>query len=162
VEFIKKKILSKTDRKEILVLWNNEYPEKLNFQSLSAYEAYLKELSSQSHILMLDKHQKIKGWYFDCIREHEKWFALIIDSALHQQGIGTKMLAMAKEKAHELNAWVIDHNKSKKKNGQTYHSPLNFYFKNGFKKLTADRLETENISAVKIKWSKQDKSDDQK
>jgi hypothetical protein len=68
--------------------------------------------------------------------------------------IWAKILNLAKEKETELNAWVIDHNNDIKKNGNKYKTPLEFYLKNGFEKLTENRLELEKISAVKIKWTK--------
>ncbi|MFT4741942.1 MAG: hypothetical protein ACI9L9_002739, partial [Marivirga sp.] len=52
------------------------------------------------------------------------------------------------------NGWVIDHSNERKSNGRLYISPLNFYLKNGFKKLSRNRLELDKISAVKIKWEK--------
>ena len=151
VEFIKQTELSKTDKKEILNLWNYEYPEKLNYQTLSEFENYLDNLTEQSHILMRNENQSIKGWYFDFIRENEKWFAIILDSKFHEKGLGTKILNLAKEKESELNGWVIDNN-DKKKNGELYKSPLSFYLKNGFKKFDKERLELEKLSAIKIKW----------
>jgi len=153
MEFIKLKELSKTDKKEILNLWNNEYPEKLNYQTLADFEMYLKNLADQSHILMIDENQKIMGWYFDFNRDFEKWFAIILDSKLQNKGFGTTILNLAKEKETELNGWVIDHDNDKKKNGNSYKSPLNFYLNNGFEKLEENRLELEKISAVKIKWT---------
>ena len=155
MEFIKCYSLSTSEKQEILVLWNNEYPEKLSYNSLEEFDTYLKKLSEQSHILLKDKDKIIRGWYFDFMRDNEKWFAIILDSKVHGKGIGTKMLALAKQKEKELNGWVIDHNGAKKQNGTPYSSPLNFYLKNGFKKLDNERLELEKISAVKIKWKKQ-------
>jgi len=154
MEFIKLTELSKIDKKEILNLWNNEYPEKLNYENLADFEIYLKNLVEQSHILMIDENKKIRGWYIDFNRDCEKWFAIILDSKLQSRGFGTTILNLAKEKETELNGWVIDHNNDKKKNGNTYKSPLNFYLNNGFKKLAENRLELEKISAVKIKWTK--------
>lgn len=154
VEFINQIELSKTDKKEILNLWNDEYPEKLNYQTLSEFENYLGNLTNQSHILMRSKDQRIKGWYFDFIRENEKWFAIILDSKFHGKGLGTKILDFAKEKESELNGWVIDNNNDRKKNGELYKSPLGFYLKNGFEKFDKERLELEKLSAVKIKWKK--------
>lgn len=77
-----------------------------------------------------------------------------MDSKIHGQGLGTKILKQVKENEIELNGWVIDHNRDKKSNGEFYKSPLNFYLKNGFKKLSRNRLELYKISAVKIKWRK--------
>jgi GNAT superfamily N-acetyltransferase len=154
VEFIAQIELSKNDKKEILNLWNDEYPEKLNYQTLSEFEKYLENLTEQSHILMKSENQSIKGWYFDFVRENEKWFAIILDSNFHGKGFGTKLLSLGKEKKSELNGWVIDKQDDKRKNGELYKSPLNFYLKNGFEKFDNERLELEKISAVKIKWKK--------
>ena len=154
MEFITLTELSKTDKEEILDLWNNEYPEKLNYQTISEFENYLENLTEQSHILMRSENQSIKGWYFDFIRENEKWFAIILDSKFHRKGFGTKILNLAKEKESELNGWVSDKGNDKKKNGELYKSPLNFYLKNGFEKIAKNRLELEKLSAVKIKWKK--------
>tara|TARA_R110002050_G_scaffold49818_10_gene115590 strand:- start:16450 stop:16914 length:465 start_codon:yes stop_codon:yes gene_type:complete len=154
VEFITQIELSKNDKKEILNLWNNEYPEKLNYQNLSEFEKYLENLTEPSHILMKSENKSIKGWYFDFVRENEKWFAIILDSNFHGNGFGTKLLSLGKEKESELNGWVIDKQDNKMKNGELYKSPLNFYLKNGFEKYDNERLEIEKISAVKIKWQK--------
>ena len=154
MKFITQIKLSQTDKKEILNLWNNEYPAKLNYQTQSEFEAYLENLSEQSHIIMKDEDLNIKGWYFDFIREHQRWFAIILDSKFHGKGLGTKLLNLGKEKESELNAWVIDKQNNIKRNGALYASPLNFYLKNGFKQLDNERLELPNISAVKIRWKK--------
>lgn len=154
MQFIEKTELSITDKKEILNLWNNECPAKLNYDSLSEFENYLENLGEQYHILVKSENQSIKGWYFDFIRDKERWFAIILDSKYHEKGLGTKILNLAKRKESELNGWVIDHNNGKKKNGEVYISPLNFYLKNGFEKLPENRLEVDKISAVRIKWEK--------
>ncbi|SMC65553.1 GNAT family N-acetyltransferase [Cellulophaga tyrosinoxydans] len=154
MKFITQIELSKTDKKEILNLWNDEYPEKLNYQTLSEFEKYLGNLTEQSHILMKSENQRIKGWYFDFVRENEKWFAILLDSKFHGKGFGTKLLNLGKENETELNGWVIDKQDYKRKNGELYKSPLDFYLKNGFQKLDNERLELEKIAAVKIKWKK--------
>ncbi|WP_432411200.1 GNAT family N-acetyltransferase [Rasiella sp. SM2506] len=152
MDIIKTEKLTKNWKSQILTLWNNEYPEKLNFTSLATFETYLKNLTEPSHRLLVDADGNLKGWYFDFIREEEKWFAIIIDSTLHGKGYGTRLLTEAKEKEHELNGWVIDRNEGKKRNGEVYKSPLAFYLKNGFERIPEIRLELEVLSAVKIYW----------
>ncbi|WP_440880403.1 GNAT family N-acetyltransferase [Tenacibaculum sp. C7A-26P2] len=152
MELIQRPILLESEKLEIFDLWNNEYPERLSFNSIKEFEVYLNDLNEQRHLLLINSERKVKGWYFDFKRDNEKWFAIILDSKLHGKGFGTKLLELAKQQENELNGWVIDHNKDKKKNGELYNSPLNFYLKNGFRKLTANRLELEKISAVKIRW----------
>ena len=152
MELIRTTELSKVWKAEILELWNKEYPEKLIYKSLLDFENYLEILTNQSHILMIDENQNIKGWYFDFIRDGEKWFAILLDSKIQGQGFGTQLLNLAKEGASELNAWVIDHDNDLKQNGEFYKSPLPFYLKNGFEKLSGIRLELDKLSAVKIRW----------
>lgn len=154
MEFIRRSILSDSEKLEIFELWNNEYPKKLSYKSIREFDEYLKNLTQQSHILLIDSNGKIKGWYFDFIRDNEKWFAIILDSNIHGKRLGTRILELAKQKENELNGWVIDHNREQKKNGESYNSPLNFYLKNGFKIMINNRLELDKISAVKIKWKK--------
>lgn len=154
MDFKKLKELSKTHKEEVLNLWNNEYPEKLSYKTLKDFENYLENLAEQSHILIINERQEIKGWYFDFMRENEKWFAIILDSKLQGKGFGTRVLNMAKEKEIALCGWVIDHNSYRKKNGEIYASPIDFYLKNGFKTVEKIRLELEIISAVKIIWRK--------
>ncbi|MCF2875809.1 MULTISPECIES: GNAT family N-acetyltransferase [unclassified Tenacibaculum] len=154
MKFITRPTLSTTEKLEIFELWNNEYPEKLSYATIDEFDQYLQNLLDQSHILLVDQNEKIRGWYFDFERDNERWFAIILDSSVHGHGFGTKILDLAKQKEKELNGWVIDHNLDKKKNGDLYNSPLNFYLKNGFKKLAENRLELEKISAVQIKWSR--------
>ncbi|WP_438710168.1 GNAT family N-acetyltransferase [Aquimarina muelleri] len=129
MEFIKLTQLSKAHKTEILTLWNNEYPEKLNYQTLTDFDNYLKNLKEQSHILIMDKSLNIKGWYFDFICENEKWFAILLDTDTQKKGFGTKILNLAKNKETQLNGWVIDHNNDIKKKWKTIQIPFRFLFK---------------------------------
>lgn len=146
--------LTVSDKAQILELWNNEYPEKLGHPTINSLEAYLDKLHNPGHLLMRDSHQRIIGWYLDFIREKEIWFAIIVNSNYHGMGLGTRLLNRAKDKESELNGWVIDHSNDRKKNGDSYNSPLRFYVSNGFEILHEERLELDIISAVKIKWTK--------
>jgi GNAT superfamily N-acetyltransferase len=154
LEFIRKTDLSNAEKVQILEFWNNEYPEKLVYPTLKSFEGYLEHLANPFHVLMMDENQRIKGWHFDFEREQERWFAIILDSAMQGKGFGTKLLKLAKEKETELNGWVIDGEFERKRNGDLYRSPLSFYLKNGFEKKSGTRLELEKISAVKITWRK--------
>ncbi len=88
------------------------------------------------------------------MREGEKWFAIIVDSDFHGQGLGTELLNRAKAKESELNGWVIDQDNDVKQNGDSYLSPLGFYLNNGFEQLKDKRLELQHLSAVLIRWDK--------
>ena len=154
MKFISGSSLSQKHKNEIVELWNKEYPEKLCFPSLAEFEVYLSELNDQAHILMLDRKNTVCGWYFDFLRDNERWFSLIIDSDFQGNGYGSIILDRAKVRVSELNGWIIDHNNYKKKSGEVYRSPLTFYLKNGFVKIENSCLASEKIAAVKMKWKR--------
>jgi len=146
--------LNEQVKKQILDLWNNEYPEKLTYNSLIEFDNYLHNLSNLTHYLLTNKESLILGWALKFERENEKWFAIILSEIIKGKGLGRKMLNELKKEEQVLNGWVIDHNNDKKKNGQLYVSPLKFYEKCDFEILVDERLELDKISAVKIKWTK--------
>ncbi len=153
MKIVKQTELSKKDKKQVFELWNNEYPEKLVYQSVDDFENYLDNLTQKAHYLLLNDENNIEGWAVTFIRENEKWFAIIISGKLHGKGIGTMMLNKLKDDEDTLNGWVIDHDLDKKSNGYYYKSPIGFYQKNGFKVISETRLELEIMSAVKIIWN---------
>lgn len=145
--------LNEQVKNQILDLWNNEYPEKLTYNSLKEFDNYLNNLSNLTHYLLTNNENLILGWALKFERENEKWFAIILSEIIKGKGLGRKMLNELKKEEQVLNGWVIDHNNDKKKNGQLYVSPLKFYKKCNFEILVDERLELEKISAVKIKWT---------
>jgi GNAT superfamily N-acetyltransferase len=141
--------------KSITTLWNNEYPKQLEHEDLNAFRIYLNSLLDKRYLLCLLEDGSIGAWYCDFMRGGERWFAMLVDASIQQKGIGSKLLAQAKQTQAELNGWVIDHEREVKANGQPYISPLAFYKKHGFEVLSNHRLELEKISAVKIRWKKE-------
>lgn len=152
MNIIKTVSLTKDQKNSLLNLWNNEYPEQLNYNSFTEFEHYLKPLTNQNHLLLLNHKNQIQGWAFTFKRENEKWFSLILDSKIQRCGYGKLLLDKMKESEKLLNGWVIDHNNDVKKNNEAYISPLNFYLQNNFTINETIRLETETISAIKITW----------
>lgn len=146
--------LDNSQIKVIFELWNAEYPKNLTHKNLSDFENYLNALTNQHHILLIDKNDAIKGWYFDFNRNDEKWFAMILATEIQGKGFGTLLLNEAKKRESVLNGWVIDKTDYLKQNGNCYKSPIPFYLKNGFQLLPEIRLELEHLSAVKITWKK--------
>ncbi|MDQ6469906.1 GNAT family N-acetyltransferase [Flavobacterium sp. LHD-80] len=144
--------LNEQAKKQVLDLWNNEYPEKLSYNNLTDFDNYFQNLSNLTHFLLTSDENLIFGWALTFDRENEKWFAIILSEKIKGQGLGRKMLEKIKQTETILNGWVIDHNNDKKKNGQLYASPMKFYEKCGFE-IHKERLELDKISAVKIKWT---------
>lgn len=153
MKFLERNTLSQIEKEQIIELWNREYPQNLRFEKPEQFEAYLNGLEDQYHILIVDENENIIGWYFDFIREEERWFAAIIASEFQGIGLGAKLLNLAREQRKELNGWVIPSADYVKYNGSPYRSPLEFYKKNGFEIYNDVKLETDKISAIKIKWS---------
>ncbi len=153
VKIIKTTELNEQAKRQVLDLWNNEYPEKLSYNSLIEFDHYLQNLNNLKHYLLTGNIDIILGWALTFDRDNEKWFAIILSEKVQGKGLGRKMLDELKQVEPILNGWVTDYNNDKKKNGLTYVSPLKFYEKCGFEILTDNRLELDKISAVKIKWT---------
>jgi len=152
MRFIETNYINQDQKNAILRLWNKEYPDQLRFPDMIDLDIYLGNLENQSHYFAIDKNEKIIAWTFLFERENEKCFAMILDSSFQRKGLGTSLLQRLKEKETILNGWVIDHANYIRQNGEIYASPLSFYLKNDFVVCKNIRLETEKISAVKIKW----------
>ena len=119
MEYIFTKILNKTQKEQLRILWNREYPVNIAHHNLQDFESYLEDLSDQRHILIADHYKMVKGWYFDFLREHERWFAMIIDTEIQRKGYGSSLLKEAKKNNVELNGWVVnasDYKKEKRSN----------------------------------------------
>ncbi|MCX2477544.1 GNAT family N-acetyltransferase [Pedobacter sp. MC2016-15] len=143
--------LTNIQKKAIMKLWNNEYPDQLNYRNLTDLNSYLATLPGAMHFLCV-RDAEILGWAFKFSRDAETWFAIILDSKIHKQGVGTMLLDILKADENALTGWVVDHDRYLKINGDAYPSPLNFYLKNGFGVNRQLRLESAHLSAAMVKW----------
>jgi len=154
MKIVQKEILSLEEKETLHELWNNEYPAKLNLKTIDDFELYLNGLSETKHYLLFDDSDKINGWAFTFLREHENWFAIILNSEIHGKGIGSLLMNEIKKNNTSLNGWVIDQENEIKHNATFYKSPLQFYIKNDFIVCSEIRIENEKLSAVKINWKR--------
>lgn len=154
MKIIHKEDLSLEDKKSLMQLWNTEYPENLNYETIHDFDLYLNGLSDAKHYLLIDDQNKIKGWVFTFLRNNEDWFAILIDSQIQGTGKGSLLIEELKKNNDNLNGWVIDHENGIKQNKEPYKSPLLFYLKNGFTVCSDTRIENEKIAAVKINWKR--------
>jgi len=141
-------------RRQLLLLWNREFPERLTYRDLDGLDRYLEQLHEARHLLLMEQ-EKLMGWYCDFDRDGKRWFAMILSSTIQKKGWGSRLLDKAKRSSRELHAWTIDHNNDRKQNGEAYNSPLPFYLRNGFTVVPELRVETPQLSAVKIHWKHQ-------
>lgn len=146
------KSLEEIQKLQLMNLWNNEYPASLAHRTIEDFETYLTTLSYCKHYLLEDNNA-IFAWAFEFDRNEERWFALIIDKRQQGKRIGSQLLKVMKQSNKQLNGWVIDHGNAKMSDGSFYHSPINFYLKNGFQIISYQRIDNEVISAVKIQWN---------
>jgi hypothetical protein len=145
--------LTPQQKTDVTLLWNQEYPAQLQLETIKDFEEYFSKLRDVSHILYTGIDNQVLGWAFKFSRDQEKWFAIILDRSIHQQGIGSTLLKLLQENESVLNGWVIDHDRYKKSSQETYCSPLGFYLKNDFTVIADDRLDTPVLSAVRIRWT---------
>ena len=153
-EFLTVKNLSEKQFLQIYELWNNEYPEQIRFKELDDFKLYLDGLENPIHTLIVNSSGIVLGWFVEFLRDEMFWFAMILNSSFQGKGFGSELLNRSKRNKIELNGWVVDHNNDKKRNGNVYNSPIEFYLKNGFRILVEERIENETLSAVKIQWKK--------
>jgi GNAT superfamily N-acetyltransferase len=144
--------LTLDQKKDIFTLWNKVSPVAVSHNSMQAFDLYLASLDGVIYTLVLGEDSRVVGWFADFDRDGDRWFAMLLDSSIHGKGVGSELLARAKERHQSLNGWVIDHGNDKTLSGDSYISPVNFYLKNGLTIVSEVRLELDNLSCVKMNW----------
>jgi hypothetical protein len=142
-------------KSSVFKIWNEEYPKQMNYNSIEELNVYLSGLENVVHFLILNKEEKVLGWAFKFSRDLQRWFGIILCSTIHKKGWGSKMLQKIIENEVEMNGWVVDKDLYLKSDYTLYRSPLAFYHKNGFISVPESRLETQDLSAVKIVYRQQ-------
>lgn len=137
----------------ILALWNEEYPAQLSHKNVDSLNAYLNGCKAQTHWFVRHKSGAICGWFMLFERNDEKWFAMIVNRTHQGKGLGNSLLTEVKKLELVLNGWAVDKDQYQKRDGSSYHAPLEFYLKNGFEVKPDVRFETDVLSSVKIVWT---------
>lgn len=135
-------------------LWNQEYPACIQLLSAEQFDDYLFPLQDPLHILVKNEHNQILGWYFDFLRENERFFAMIIHKDAQGKGVGSELLRLAKEQRTVLNGWVVPSTSLLKSNGQLYRSPVSFYERNHFCIRKDIQFKSPLMVTIKIEWRK--------
>jgi GNAT superfamily N-acetyltransferase len=149
MQIINTKILTPQQEEQINKLWNEEYPIRL----ADRFKLLLEGVQNYNHYILEDEHQNLKAWAVDFVKDNEIRFSIIVRSEQKGKGLGSSLVEKLKLKNKEFYGWVIDHDNDFKSNGENYKTPMPFYLKHGFSILKDCRIETEIISAVKIKWT---------
>ena len=124
MKFIQVSILTSAQKKEVIQLWNDEYPLRLRHENEQEFDDYLEKIDNLKHTLVFDIKDKLISWYCEFDRDSERWFALLINLEYQGHGIGTQLLNRAKKQTNTLNAWVVDNNNEILERGTNYKSPL--------------------------------------
>ncbi len=145
---IKTKVLSQSQSEQIDRAWNDEYPIKLN----NRYGILLCDAKSYMHYIIENEKQEVIAWGVMFEKEDERRFSILVVNKYQGQGLGKKLIEAFKKDYPIFYGWVIDHDNDVKANGEKYVSPLPFYLQLGFTILKEQRIDTEMISAVKVKF----------
>ena len=146
---ITSKKLKKKQEKQIDELWNKVYPVNLN----NRFKLLLDGIKEYQHYLLLSEADEVIGWAVTFLREEENWFFNSNLSSASKQRVW-ELINRLKQDCNTLCGWVIDHNNDILDGGVQYLSPMAFYLKADFK-ISAERIETELISAVKIRFARE-------
>lgn len=143
-------ILNDRQKKQLISLWNNEYPKAINYSDEEDFDSYLINLFDVNHTLIINKKQII-GWYADFLRDNQRWFFMILDSKFQRKGFGKQLLDKAKQNHKKMFGWAIPSDDYKKIDGTPYKSPISFYKKMGFDIFESEAMNSKELYAVKIR-----------
>lgn len=146
--------LTVKQKSSVLKIWNKEYPKQMN-KSIEQLDLYLSELDNVIHFLLVNVDEEVLGWAFKFSRDVGRWFVIILDGTIQKNGWGSQLLHNIIENEVEMNGWVVDNDLYTRSDSTIYQSPLAFYLKNGFISVPESRLESQDLSAVKIIYKHQ-------
>lgn len=106
LQFQTVELLSPDEKRQIMELWNREYPAKLVHAELTAFEKYLDALEKPTHILVR-LNDRIVGWATKFYRDQSRWFAIILSSSIHGQHIGSILMEQIKANESLLYGWLL-------------------------------------------------------
>ena len=144
-------VLQDSHTRDLMRIWNSEYPRQIAYSTLSEVREYLDNLREPRHRILLDDKDQLKAWFCVFERDAMPWFAMILDRDLQGLGYGRKLLSEAQYEGSILNGWAVDHPHYQRADGSAYPSPIGFYLKLGFK-LTGKRFDENGLSLAHILW----------
>ena len=148
MKIFKTKILTDRQKEDINALWNSEYPVKLK----DRFPILLDGAAWHNHYIIEDLNASVIAWATDFEKENQVRFSIIVSSSHKGKGLGSALIDRLKAEHIEFYGWVIDHDDDVKLNGELYKSPMAFYLKHDFEVLNEQRIDSEMIKAVLIRW----------
>jgi len=135
---------------QINTLWNEEYPEKLK----DRFALLLEGVDNYTHYMISDNENRLAAWAV-LFHKEEPRFCIIVSRHHQGSGLGRQLITRLQQEQSELYGWMIDHNNDRKADGSTYHAPVSFYLKLGFRVYHDVRIDNELVSAVRIGWRRE-------
>ena len=154
IKYLTTSKLSESQLSQVCRLWNKEYPIDVHHKRKEDLEQYLSGLAKPNHTIIEDGDGKVKAWFFDFMRNKERWFGMIVDSTHQGKGYGRELIKRAKNNYSELNGWIINSKEYLKENGGKYEPPTEFYRKMGFDISPDQKFDSKVLKTIKIKWRK--------
>lgn len=145
--------LSVAEKEDITRLWNAEYPAVIKYGGVADFEAFLDGLTEHRHFLIFGDEGAVDAWLLVFTRDADRWFSIIVNSAVHGRGFGRILIDEARKSEPVLNGWVAADNSLLRTDGSVYPSPLDFYRKLGFAVFDDITLDKNGFRAVKIRWT---------
>ena len=155
IQLVKRASLSDTEMETIREIWNNEYPESL-YNTKEEFKKYLATMETATHYLACNANDTLCGWLCTFMRDNTLWFVLLVHGNAQRKGIGSQLIHRCQQDNYELTGWIIDRNKLKKRNGETYPSPMRFYEKLQFH-VTEEYKHLPIMVTRKILWKSESK-----
>ena len=84
---------------------------------------------------------------------NEEYPSTLVDRKHQGLGYGKQLINALKNELPEFYSWVVDKPNFIRKDGSTYPSPLSFYLHRDFNVVPEQRIDSDMISAVKVKFS---------
>ena len=142
--------LSEKHHAQINTLWNEEYPSTL----VDRFPILLNDAFMLKHFLILNKEENVLAWAVYFQKDEEIRFSILVDRKHQGLGYGKQLINALKNELPEFYGWVVDKPNFIRKDGSAYPSPLSFYLHLDFNIVPEQGIDSDMISAVKVKFSK--------
>jgi GNAT superfamily N-acetyltransferase len=141
--------LAEKHHAQINALWDDEYPTTL----AGRFPMLLDDAILFKHFLILNEKENLLAWAVYFQKDEEIRFSILVDRKHQGLGYGKQLIDALKNELPEFYGWVVDKPYFIRKDGSAYPSPLSFYLHLGFNVIREQRIDSDMISAVKVKFS---------
>ncbi len=144
-------VLAKADWDRVLELWNSNFPIEVHVPSIDALQKVI-EVEHCKHYTIRNLALEIEAWMAVFDRYETRWFSILVAPEAQDKGLGKALIRHAQSVEPILEGWVVQSDKHTRADGLLYKSPLDFYYKLGFR-LNPNRFSPDGkLDVVCVKW----------